>query len=56
MVKPRKLNHRIESELKDFKKDIETKFAKSNMNQTYKFPLKESEKNTVTLITASTPI
>ena len=35
------MNPAIEKELVEFKLEIEEKFAKSEMNRTFKFPMKE---------------
>jgi hypothetical protein len=40
LKKPRYVNEKIESELVDFKKEIEEKFAKSEL-RIFKFPLKK---------------
>jgi hypothetical protein len=37
---PKHVNDEIEKELVTFKKEIESKFAKSKMNKNFKFPLK----------------
>ena len=37
--RPRYINERIELELVEFKKEIEEKFARSRVNQEFKFPL-----------------
>ena len=39
----RHINPKIEEELKEFKKEIEEKFAKSRLKQ-FKFPLKKQQK------------
>ena len=36
------MNEEIERELVNFKKEIESKFAESSMNQNYKFPRDQS--------------
>lgn len=36
--RPRYINERIELELIDFKKEIEDKFAKSQVNHLFRFP------------------
>lgn len=40
LQRPRYINPKIETELVDFKKEIEEKFAKSKL-RTFKFPLKK---------------
>jgi hypothetical protein len=40
LLKPRYINQKIETELIDFKKEIEEKFAKSEL-RVFKFPLKK---------------
>ena len=39
--RPRYINERIEEELVDFKKEIEERFEKSDVNAKFKFPLKK---------------
>jgi len=45
MRRPRYINEKIEEELVEFKEEIEEKFAKSEVNKNFKFPLIKAEKN-----------
>ena len=43
LLEPKHVNKAIEKELVEFKKEVEQKFTKSRMNQTYIFPKKSEE-------------